>query len=95
MKYYKGTYSNGYYGCDEEFYFTAENKDEADQIFDEGKQLYSFSEPDDRFISLDIEPDEEGYDEAYDEAYEDYQILINENSWFEEITKEEYEEEAE
>ena len=92
MKYYKGIYSNGYCGCNEDFYFTAENENEADEIFEDGKQLYSFSEPDSRFISLDIEPGEEGYDEAYDEAYEAYQMDIDEYSWFDEITKEEYEE---
>lgn len=73
--YYKVTCTNGYCGCDEDFYIEAENEsdawDEADEILEE---QYSFTYPDERF-----------YDE---EELENYAEGIN--IFVREISKEEY-----
>ncbi len=80
MKYWKVTCSNGFCGCDEEFYFEAKNEDEADLIgHDFLENDYSFYDPDERSVDLE---DEEEVADYYD----------NLEYWVEEISKEEYEE---
>lgn len=73
--YYKVTCTNGYCGCDEDFYIEAENNsdawDEADEILEE---QYSFTYPDERFSD--------------EEELEDYAEGIN--VFVREISKEEY-----
>lgn len=88
MEYFKITCSNGYCGCDEDFYIEAESEGLAEDI---GNEIiwneYSFIEPDNRFIGW-----EEDYetDEDYEDAIEEYQE--NCTFWITDITKEEYEE---
>lgn len=73
--YYKVTCTNGYCGCDEDFYIEAENNsdawDKADEILEE---QYSFTYPDERFND--------------EEELEDYAEGIN--VFVREISKEEY-----
>lgn len=87
--YCKITFSNGYCGCDEEIYEEFNTIEEAEEYADEYLTggMYSFYEPDSRFIgySEDYESEEE-YFEAYDEYQADCGYFIKE------ITKEEYEE---
>ena len=84
MKYFKITCSNGFCGCDEEFYVSAEDELEAgDMGVDILNGLYSFSFPDDRFLDYD-EGDEESYNEALD-WYEE-----NLTCYVEEVSHEEY-----
>lgn len=77
--YYKVTCTNGYCGCDEDFYIEAENNsdawDEADEILEE---QYSFTYPDERFV---YDMDDEDELEAYTEGV---------TAFVEEISKEEY-----
>lgn len=88
MEYFKITCSNGYCGCDEDFYIKAESEGLAEDI---GSEIiwneYSFIEPDNRFIGW-----EEDYEtnEDYENAIEEYQE--NCTFWITDITKEEYEE---
>lgn len=84
MKYYKFTCSNGYCGCDEEFYEEVEDNTNLD-ILAEGILFneYGFAEPDDRFLDYNT-------DEEYEMAEEEYKDNLD--VWYEEITKEEYEE---
>lgn len=80
MKYWKVTCSNGFCGCDEEYYFKAENEDMAELIGQEFLEAdYSFYDPDERFVDLDDEREVEDY----------YAGL---EYWVDEISKEEYEE---
>ena len=62
MKYFKITCTNGYCGCNEDFYITAKNEsdvwDEAEEIL---TNVYSFWDPDSRFV-----------DEITKEEYEEY-----------------------
>ena len=88
-KYYKIVCSNGFCGCDEEFYEEVKNDYNIaeyanDILFNE----YSFAEPDERFINRESW-DEEITEEKYEE-YEEYKENLTVN--WEEITKEEYEE---
>lgn len=87
MKYFKITCSNGYCGCDEEWYTYAED---TATIYDfeceDYLQNYAFYDPDARFI----DPDDYETEEEYEEAYADYQANISID--VEEITREEYEE---
>lgn len=87
--YCKIIFSNGYYGCDEEIYEEFNTIEEAEEYADEYLTggMYSFYEPDSRFIGYaeDYESEEE-YFEAYDEYQADCGYYIKE------ITKEEYEE---
>ena len=66
MKYVKYTCSNGFCGCDEEFYEVFQDNATEEDINEYGYELlqnaYSFYEPDDRFIDMED-----------DEAYEYYQ----------------------
>ena len=77
--YYKVTCTNGYCGCDEDFYIEAENNsdawDEANEILESN---YSFMYPDERFVE-----DMDNWDEI--EIYE-----MNVEAYVEEISKEEY-----
>ena len=88
--YFKITFSNGYCGCDEEIYEEFNTEKEAEEYADEYLTggMYSFYEPDSRFIGdkEDYESEEE-YLAAYDSYQEDCTYDIKE------ITKEEYEEE--
>lgn len=84
--YIKITYSNGYAGCDEYEYTEVTNENEADEYVTEGVYSYSFFDPDSRFISDDC--DEEEYAQVLDLYQEDCFA----NSFWEEISKEEYEE---
>lgn len=42
MKYFIGTYSNGYCGCDEEVYIIADSEDQADRFMAEGEINYGY-----------------------------------------------------
>lgn len=84
--YIKITYSNGYCGCDEYEYVEVADENEADKYVSEGVYNYSFFEPDSRFISDDYD------EEEYEQELEFYQEDCFDNSGWEEITKEEYEE---
>lgn len=92
MKYFKITCSNGYCGCEEEWY-----EEMCDDVFlsdfdamilEDYVQLYAFFEPDSRFVDRDNYETEEEYEEAYAEYQENISVDV------EEITKEEYEENA-
>jgi len=88
MKYFKITCSNGYCGCDEEWYEVAEDTATAeDYDLEDYLQGYCFLEPDKRFV----DPDDYETEEEYEEAYEEYQEYISVD--IEEITREEYENE--
>ena len=91
MRYIKFTYSNGYCGCDEEIYEAFEDgvsDSEIEEYGYDGIQMYSFYEPDDRFVSEDDYDSEDEYMDAYDEYQENIDV-----SW-EEVSKEEFEEYA-
>lgn len=84
--YIKIVYSNGFCGCEEYEYAEVEDEREADTYVVEGVYNYGFFEPDSRFIDTDCS------EEEYEENVEDYQQDCFDNSYWEEITKEEYEE---
>lgn len=86
--YFKMVYENGYCGCQEEEYVELKDELEADTYLHNSIPLYGFFDPDSRFV------DEDDYDceEDYFEAVESYQDAIYDYSYFEEVTKEEYEE---
>ena len=68
MAYYKVTCTNGYCGCDENFYIEAENNsdawDEANEILESN---YSFIYPDERFVyDMNDEEELENYAEGVD-----------------------------
>lgn len=86
--YFKMTFTNGYCGCDEVEYVELENLKEADDYFNEAIYNYGFFEPDARFV----DPEDYETEDDYQVAIEDYQDDIFGNSWYEEVTKEEYEE---
>lgn len=85
--YYKISFSNGYYGCDEEIYEEFDTEKEAEEWANEYLTggMYGFYEPDDRFIGNEDDYESE---EEYLEAYEEYQE--NCTCFIKEITKEEY-----
>lgn len=86
MKYFKFYCSNGFCGCDEEFYKEIEDDCDIDEYAQEILyNEYSFAEPDGRFIS-----DKSWNDEITDEEYEEYEQNLD--IYYEELTKEEYEE---
>ena len=88
MKYFKITCSNGYCGCDEEWYEVADDSaTESDFECDDYLQSYGFYDPDARFV----DPDDYDTEEEYLEVYDDYQANICIS--VEEITEEEYKEE--
>jgi len=73
--------SNGYCGCDEDAYYEVRDANEAYELYEQDLELYGFLEPDERFIDTDSE-----------EEYDEYQQGIHDYSYWEEITREEYEE---
>ena len=79
MKYYKITCTNGYCGCDENFYIQAESDSEAwadaDYICSDE---YSFAYPDERFV------------EDMDDKDEIEEYCMNVEAYVEEISEEEY-----
>lgn len=78
MKYYKVTCTNGYAGCDEDFYIEAKNDSDAwNEANDILEEQYSFIEPDERMINMDDEEELEAYAEEV-------------QAYVEEITEEEY-----
>lgn len=89
MKYFKITCSNGYSGCDEEFYEDADDTATVDDFKCEGYlQNYAFYDPGEGFI----DPDDFETEEEYEEACADYQENVS--IVVEEITREEYENEG-
>ena len=87
MYYYRFHCSNGYCGCDEDYYEKSEEKLTDDDLWaDLGDYLsmYSFLEPDERFVD-NLEDEEEI------EAYRD---MVNDCSYWEEISEEQYLENA-
>lgn len=100
MKYFKITYSNGYCGCDDEYYVKLNDEDadkKIDQIFNDNFDWYAYNS-DERFMD-DVDPEdydnEEDYETALSNREDAYDELIRENSAYEEVTKEEYDEEVE
>lgn len=88
MKYFKITCSNGYCGCDEEWYEEAEDTATAeDYNLEDYLLLYDFLVPDERFV----DPDDYETEEEYEEAYAEYQEYISVD--IEEITRGEYDNE--
>lgn len=74
----KITCSNGFCGCDEEFFEEVENVEEADEVAVEYlNNEYSFSDPDDRFCETEDE-------ESIEDYYENLTV------WWEEISEEEF-----
>lgn len=77
--YYKVTCTNGYCGCDEDFYIEAENNSDAwDEAYEILEEQYSFICPDERFV----------YDMNDEEELENYAEGID--VFVREISKEEY-----
>lgn len=92
MKYIKFICSNGFSSCNEEFYEEVEDNIDIDNMAQEILvNKYSFYELDERFLT-----DSSGFgDEDYDEFEEDYdEYMENLDVYWEEITKEEYKENA-
>ena len=92
MRYIKFTCSNGYCGCDEDFYEKFEDNATDHEIDTMGYEIlensYSFYD-DDRFIELEDYAEEYGED-AYSVAMDDYHMDCD--IYWEEITQEDYEE---
>lgn len=87
--YIKITCSNGFCGCEEEFYEEVKNEEEADNLtYDILNNDYAFAEPDGRFLPGASSFDDTDY-EDYEEEYDDY--INNLEGWWEEITEEEFE----
>ena len=85
MKYIKFTCSNGFFGCDEEIYEIVNDNINIDEFaYDVLENDYSFAEPDGRFVG------KSWNDELTEEECEEY--IDNLSVEWEEITKEEYEE---
>ena len=79
--YIKICMSNGYSGCDDYEYAEVDNVEDANDYLVDALANYSFAEPDERFCDID---DEEEVSNYYD--------MINDYSYWEEISKEEFEE---
>lgn len=89
MKYFKITCSNGYCGCDEEWFEEAEDTVTAKDFDCKGYiSNYSFYDPGASFV----DPDDFETEEEYEEACADYQENIS--IVVEEITREVYENEG-
>lgn len=85
-KYYAFYCNNGFCGCDEVFYEEVDEKENLDDLAEDILfNEYSFAEPDRRFID-----DKSFGDEITEEEYEEYQSNLN--VYYEEISKEEFEE---
>ena len=79
MKYYKITCTNGYCGCDEDYYIEANSDSEAWKEADYiCSSVYSFAEPDERFVE-----DIDNWDEI-----EEY--CMNVEAYVKEISEKEY-----
>ena len=93
MKYIKITCSNGYCECDEDFYYTVSDNDGPYEIDMFATEVlyndYSFAEPDGRFLTHSSGWGDEDYPK-YEEDCDEYQENLS--VYWEEITKEEYEE---
>lgn len=85
MKYVKFSYSNGYAGCEEDYFCAFDDSisdEELQNVFEDFLNgYYNFSEPDDRFCDCDDET-----------AIEDYYNEVKEDSYWTEVSKEEWEE---
>ena len=93
MVYFRITYSNGYCGCDDEYYVKLNDEDanKIDQIFEDNFEGYAYND-DERYMD-DINPEDYEDEDDYEAAlYTAYDELIQYNSTYEEITKEEYDE---
>ena len=90
MKYIKFTCTNGYCGCDEEFYEAFNDDVTEDDLMEFGEELlrnsYSFYEPDDRFVNKDDYDTEEEFFDACDEYRAECEV------WWVKISKERFEE---
>lgn len=96
MVYFKITYSNGYCGCEDEYYVKLNDEDanKIDQIFEDCFDYYIFND-DERYmddINLEDYENEDDYETALYTRADAYNELIQYNSTYEEITKEEYDE---
>ena len=80
--YIKIVYSNGFCGCDEEHFLEVDDVEDAEREFSDGIEYYGFFWPDTRFV----------YDEEDEEELISYHDGVYDYSYWEEITKEEYEE---
>lgn len=80
--YIKIVYSNGFCGCDEEHFLEVDDVEDAEREFSDGIEYYGFFWPDTRFVD----------DEEDEEELISYQDGVYDYSYWEEITKEEYEE---
>lgn len=84
MKYIKFVCSNGYAGCDKEFFYAFNDSPtdaELQEVLEDCLNEYAFSEPDNRFCDCDNEAEVKDY---YDEVESD--------SYWEEVSKEEWKE---
>ena len=90
MKYIKFTCSNGFFGCDENIYEEVEDNTDLDELAQAILvNEYSFYEPDGRFLTHASWFDDYDYDK-YEEDCDEYAENLSVD--WEEITKEEYEE---
>lgn len=79
--YYKITCTNGYYGCDEDFYIEAESEiDAEDEVNEILENEYSFIYPDERFV---YDMDDEDELEAYAEGVIAFVEEISEKEYLE------------
>lgn len=88
MAYFKVTYKNNFYNCEEEYIITAENDTEASAIAEEElSSVYGFADPDDRFLDDDYTEDDYyeniGYSieeitekEIEDEGFTEFDFII-------------------
>ncbi len=81
MRYFKCTWCNGFWSCEEDFYYTAKDEKAAENIAEDYREDYDFSEPNESFCDMDDEDAIEGY-------YEGLYFYV------EEITKEDFEDYA-
>ena len=87
-RYYVFHCENGFTGCDEDFYEAVEDEDDIEEVAKEIlHNSYSFVEPDGRFCGKSFD------DELTDEEIAEYEENLN--VWYEEISKEQYDEEQE
>ena len=90
--YFKITFSNGYLGCDEEIYEQFETIEEAEQYAEEYLTYGNYSWYDDPPYGCLNDMEDYENEEDYWAEYEEYQAGCS--YYVEEITKEEYEENA-
>lgn len=88
--YIKITCSNEFCGCDEDFYREVKDSAEAEDIAEDClTEEYAFREPDGRFLEHASDIFDSDYEE-YEDDCESYNAGLS--VYWEEITKEEYEE---